>query len=217
MHEKGRTQLHPTWPQKRGRQTLYFREPHQTHKTIRKCQSQGHIGVVQRHTIIIWRMPLNDEQRLTIWQQNVNKSPISQHTLISNTILIEHNIDILALQKPAVNAFNQSSLSKDWISIYPSTHHLHPNKTHTLTLICASISTDSWEQIEFLSGDITALTLKGEWGKIFLLNIYNNCDNNETIKALTRFHENYEELAEQAGQANIHIIWLGDFNRHHQY
>lgn len=160
---------------------------------------------------------MNDEQRLSIWQQNVNKSPISQHTLISNSILIKHNIDILALQEPAVNSFNQSISSKDWISIYPSTHQTHPEKTRTLTLIRASVSTDSWEQLEFPSGDVTAVTIQGEWGKLFLLNVYNNCDNNDTIKALMNFHEKHGELTDQAGQANIHVIWLGDFNRHHQF
>lgn len=160
---------------------------------------------------------MSDEQRLSIWQQNINKSPISQHTLISNTILIKHGIDILALQKPAVNAFNQSISSKDCISIYPSTHQSHPDKTRTLILIHASVSTDSWEQLEFPLGDVTAITLQGAWGKLFLFNIYNNCDNNDIIKALTNFHEKHGELVQQVEQANVHVIWLGDFNRHHQF
>lgn len=162
-------------------------------------------------------MGIDDDERITIWQQNVNKSPVSQHTLISNTILVEHGIDILALQEPAINTFNQSISSKDWISIYPSTHHINPDKTRSLSLIRASISTDSWEQIEFPDGDVTIIMLKGDWGKLIIFNIYNNCNNNDTIKALVKLHDEHKDLITQEEQDKVHIIWLGDFNRHHEY
>ena len=110
--------------------------------------------------------------KVVIWQQNINKSPACQHTLISNDILVNHNISIIVLQEPAINAFNNSIASKDWISVYPTTHHAHPEKTHTLTLIQAAIPTDTWEQIDFPSGDVTLIVLKGNWGKIVIFNIY---------------------------------------------
>jgi hypothetical protein len=43
---------------------------------------------------------------LTIWQQNLNKSPTSQHNLISSNELTRIGIDIVALQEPAINTFN---------------------------------------------------------------------------------------------------------------
>jgi hypothetical protein len=100
-------------------------------------------------------------QTVVILQQNVNKSPTCQHTLLSNNILIKHDIDIVALQEPAINSFNNSIASRDWISVYPTTHGTLPDKMCTLTLIHASLNTDSWEQVEFPSGDIIIITIKG--------------------------------------------------------
>ena len=119
--------------------------------------------------------------KLLIWQQNINKLPNCQHLLLSSRILTKHGINIIALQEPVINGFNLSIASKDWILVYPSMHCVHPGKTHTLTLISTAISTDNWEQLDFPSGDVTAITIKGEWGKITMFNIYNDGNNNKTI------------------------------------
>ena len=43
------------------------------------------------------------DNNITIWQQNVNKSRICQHDLISSARLIDKHIDIIALQEPAIS------------------------------------------------------------------------------------------------------------------
>ena len=126
--------------------------------------------------------------KLLIWQQNVNKSPTCQHTLLSNSILTKHEINIIVIQEPVMNGFSQSITSKDWILVYPSMHCAHPGKSCTLMLMSTMISTDSWEQLDFPSGDVTAIVIKGEWGKITIFNIYNDGNNNETINLLKLFH-----------------------------
>ena len=154
-------------------------------------------------------------EQITIWQQNVNKSPTCQHTLLSNTTLVKHDIAIIALQEPVINPFNNTIASKDWITVYPSTHHTHPNKTRTLTLINTAVSTDAWEQIDFPSGDVTIIVLKGTWGKLSIFNIYNDCANSETIHQLKLFHRLHSETVETSEVGMAHILWVGDFNRHH--
>ncbi len=156
-------------------------------------------------------------RKVVIWQQNINKSPTCQHTLISNNILVNRNISIIALQEPAINAFNYSIASKDWISVYPSTHNTHPDKTRTLTLIHSAIPTDSWEQIDFPSGDVTLVILKGDWGKLVIFNIYNDGRSNETIRKLIHFHSTCPDVMEHTAAGEPHILWLGDFNRHHPH
>src|SRR5487761_1744466 len=106
------------------------------------------------------------DTNLIIWQQNVNKSPTCQHDLISNAILANTGISIIALQEPAINAFNKTIASKEWIATYPTTHEIHPEKTRSITLIRSTLSTDTWEQINFPSGDVTVTQLKGKWGKL---------------------------------------------------
>ena len=155
--------------------------------------------------------------RVIIWQQNVNKSPACQHTLLSNNILVKHDVGIIALQEPAINPFNQSIASKDWITVYPSTHNAHPDKIRTLMLISTAFSTDAWEQIEFPSGDVIVICLKGAWGKLTLFNIYNDCASNATISQLKRFHRTRPDVVEQVEVGLAHILWVGDFNRHHPH
>ena len=75
--------------------------------------------------------------------------------------MVKQGFGIITLQEPAINPFNHSIASKDWITVYPTTHEAHPEKTRTLTLINASISTDAWEQVNFPSGDVTVTIMKG--------------------------------------------------------
>jgi hypothetical protein len=82
------------------------------------------------------------KDQLKIWQQNLNKSPTCQYDLLSSSKLIKMNIDIVALQEPAINHNNLSIVAKDWITIYPSTHGSKPKSTRALLLIWVQISTD---------------------------------------------------------------------------
>jgi hypothetical protein len=82
------------------------------------------------------------KDKLKIWQQNLNKSPSCQHNLLSSDKLIKINIDVVALQEPAINHNNLSIAVKDWITVYPSTHGSKPKSTRALTLISVQISTE---------------------------------------------------------------------------
>jgi exonuclease III len=154
---------------------------------------------------------------LKIWQQNVNKSPVCQHDLISNKNLIDKGITVTALQEPAINAFNLTVASKEWTTIYPSTHNAHPEETRTVTLIRASLASDSWVQLDFPSGDVTVTQIKGPWGKVTILNIYNDDNSDATLSELSKFHRENVALLENPDKEDAHVVWLGDFNRHHPH
>jgi hypothetical protein len=51
---------------------------------------------------------------IKIWQHNVNKLHTCQHNLISSGKLTKWEIDVAALQEPAINGFRQTVASKDW-------------------------------------------------------------------------------------------------------
>ncbi|KAH9956038.1 hypothetical protein BC827DRAFT_1077721, partial [Russula dissimulans] len=93
-------------------------------------------------------------------------------------------INIIALQEPAINVFNQSITTRNWITVYPSTHISNPGNTRSTILICADMSTDTWNQIDFPSGDVTIIQLTGMWGKLNILNIYNDSKSNITVNLL---------------------------------
>ena len=128
------------------------------------------------------------QSKLTIWQQNLNKSQTGQHDLISSGKLVYTKINILAIQELAMNFLDKSIAAKDWIPVYPSTHTKEPKKTRALILMNCSLSTENWEQIDFPSGDVTAVRITGNWGQISLFNIYNDCAHDRTIHELTNFH-----------------------------
>ena len=155
--------------------------------------------------------------KLSIWQQNVNKSPTCQHNLISNTSLVDANIGIVTLQEPAINHLGLTTATKEWTVIYPSTHTNAPNKTRSVTLIRSSISTDSWNQMEFPSSDVMVTQMYGDWGKLTVFNIYNDGNSNDTISKLTDFHHRNRATIERTDKGSAHVLWMGDFNRHHPY
>jgi exonuclease III len=159
----------------------------------------------------------NNQQILNIWQQNVNKSPTCQHDLISSGKLIEAETNIVALQELTINYYGKTIASREWIAIYPTTHSENPSKTRSIILIRASICTDNWLQIDFPSSDITVIQLTGAWGKLTIFNIYNDCDHDKTIAVLSKFRREHTDLIETARVGTAHVIWLGDFNRHHPH
>ncbi|KAH9953860.1 hypothetical protein BC827DRAFT_1095635, partial [Russula dissimulans] len=90
-------------------------------------------------------------------------------------------IDIMVLQEPPINAFTHTVASKDWISVYPTTHARNPEKTRMVTLMQADLSTDSWNQLDFPSGDVTIVQVVETWGTLTIFNIYNDGKSNDTI------------------------------------
>ena len=160
-----------------------------------------------------------EHKELAIWQQNLNKSPNCQHGLISSGRLAKHNIDIIALQEPSINFLSKTIASRDWVPLYPSTHEKQPEKTRSVILVRSDILTESWEQLDFPSGDVTALRIKESWGTLTIFNIYNDCEHDDTLEALTLYHRQHNRniLGTETTRHEHHVIWLGDFNRHHPY
>jgi len=158
-----------------------------------------------------------EKDKLLIWQQNINKSPTCQHDLLSGDILMKENIDILALQELAISFNNMSIVAKDWMPIYPSTHGSSLDNTRSLLLVRSQISMDSWTQLNFPSGDVTAIQFTGIWGKLMLFNIYNDSKHNNTIRLLTKYYRDNQSNIGYNASGNVHTIWVGDFNRHHPY
>ena len=85
-------------------------------------------------------------------------------------------------------------------------HSTLPGKTRTLTLIHAAICTDLWEQIDFPSGNVTVIKIKGEWGNLTLLNIYNEGKSDENLMALKLFHSTRHKTVNHANMDTDHTM-----------
>ena len=156
-----------------------------------------------------------DQKTLKIWQQNINKSRTCQHDLVSSGRLTREGIDIIALQEPSINEFGNTVSARDWSIIFPTKHTSEPTKTRSIILIRSNLITDKWSQIDINSEDITAVEIQGDWGTLAIFNAYIDCDHDRALEEMAKVTRAYEGNSEQNPGQRKHIIWLGDFNRHH--
>ena len=96
-------------------------------------------------------------------------------------------------------------------------HNTQLNQTRSVILIRASFKSDSWQQLDILSGDVTIIQVRETWGKLTIFNIYNDGRHNNMINLLSEYmYKNANELSNSEID-NAPSIWLSDFNRHHPH
>jgi len=150
---------------------------------------------------------------LRIWQQNLNKSLISQLHLINTARPQEW--DILLLQEPWFGN-TVTRASRSWRVLYPDTHYLdNTPKLRSIILVNTNLSTEHYEQIQFQSPDITGIRIKTEGCSLTLLNVYVDCNHNTAIVEITEYLTRL--FPEDHIPDDHHVIVAGDFNRHHSW
>ena len=122
--------------------------------------------------------------------------------------------NLILIQEPWIDLYGNTRGNHHWHIIYPTNRYTKGHNTiRGIILVNTNISTDAYTPLPIPHSDITAIYLKGELGYCSIFNIYNDCTNNSTINALhTYFHSN---LASILPSPTDHMLWLGDFNRHH--
>lgn len=145
-------------------------------------------------------------KKLCIWQQNINGSLDSQHDLL---ISLKTNYDLCLIQEPYIDNFGASRANSHWSVLYPAKHSTDPKSTRSVILVRASIPTDSWTRIDLPTPDITGIEMRGEYGTLQILNIYNNCTNNNSLQHVRDYMARPKVPVERRPQ---HTLWMGDFN-----
>ena len=149
---------------------------------------------------------------LRIWQQNLNNSLAAQHSLINGPIATKW--DVLAIQEPAIDRnIGLTKANSHWRVVYPTHKFTQDSRPRAVTLINAKLSTNYWKQIPFPSRDVVITQFTGTQGTCTLFNIYNDGTHDKTIDELEGFLA--ANIREVRPTENDHMIWLGDFNRHH--
>ena len=119
------------------------------------------------------------------------------------------------IQEPWM-AFNGTRATSHWRILYPKIFFEDKTKPlRSIILINAKIPTNQYEQIDFETANITGLTLKTDSGKVDLINIYNDCANNDTIDAVSEFLTT--KYPDDYVPSKTHIIIGGDFNHHYPW
>ena len=153
----------------------------------------------------------NTRRNLQIRQQNTNKSLQSQLDLL--TSLKRNDYNICAIQEPYIDFKGMTRANYQWFTVYPPTHNETPHNTRSVLLINANLITNDWKQISIPHPDITAIEISGTFGIIRLFNIYNDCNNNNSLKHISTYMS--ANPPSRSRNTPIQYIWLGDFNRHH--
>lgn len=155
--------------------------------------------------------PTDDNtQVIRIRQQNLNKSRTAQFDLINS--IDPKDWDIILLQEPFIDAYNNTKANYHWHVLYPPTHFTDPKATRSIILVNTQLNTNTWTQLQVKSGDVTGLHLESGNDTIYIYNIYNDCNNDTAIEMLTN-HIRADRI--NMNDEQTHLMWCGDFNRHH--
>ena len=122
----------------------------------------------------------------------------------------------MLIQEPHTTAFNAIRTPSNFRPVFPSNRLQDASQIRSVIWVNKQLETKNWKILDIPNtNDITAIQLKGTYGTISIFNIYNDCDHsrNETILRdyLSRHRRNLVENEES------HLIWAGDFNRHHPF
>jgi endonuclease/exonuclease/phosphatase family metal-dependent hydrolase len=121
--------------------------------------------------------------------------------------------DIALIQEPYYDMNHKSRTNLCFTLVYPASHAVDPGKSHSLILVNTQLPSSSWSQIPIDSLDLTAIELRGTFGVIRVINIYNDCEHNDALDVLRTY---LRELANVSRPEHpILYIWGGDFNCHH--
>jgi hypothetical protein len=113
------------------------------------------------------------QQSVRIWQQNTNKSLISQLELLH--AMHPNNYDIAALQEPYLDHNQRTRANLRWHVIYPSPYYNdegNQRSTCSALLINTKLESSSWSQVDIQSWDITAVEIHNTHHTLLLINAY---------------------------------------------
>lgn len=150
-------------------------------------------------------------KRLRILQINLNKSPAAHAKLLNAELHAEW--DLILLQEPHENYYKSMATARGFRQVYPAQKGREKGVVRSGIWVNEYISTCSWKEVVVEgTADVTAIQILTSGGRITIYNIYNSCEDNKSEKALrVHLEANERELTRQ----DHHMIWAGDFNRHH--
>ncbi|KAF8152316.1 hypothetical protein B0H34DRAFT_628033, partial [Crassisporium funariophilum] len=115
----------------------------------------------------------------------LNKSEKAHHDLY-NCALAKH-FDIILIQEPYTTPKQKYIRPPNrFLSIFPQDRIRHPkNAVRSVIWISSDLATGSWDELPIPGcNDITAVQLKGGFGRITIINIYSDCTNMKTIRQM---------------------------------
>ncbi|PSR73744.1 hypothetical protein PHLCEN_2v10434 [Hermanssonia centrifuga] len=135
--------------------------------------------------------------------------------------------ELALIQEPYIDWLGLTRANPKWSVIYPTGHRdkASKDKMRSVILVNKRISTNDWDEVDCDSTDVTVIRLRTPSGPLYIFNIYNDQTHDRTIGKLIgkmvaiEREETERGIGEGANRTSqiAHIIWAGDFNRHHSF
>ena len=153
----------------------------------------------------------NNPKKIRIIQINLNKSEKAHFDLINNKLT--NDWDIVLAQEPHTTFFQAIRSPPNFRPVFPTDRGRNA-QVRSVIWVNTRLDTKYWKIIDIPdTNDITAIQLRGPYGRLTIFNIYNDCTHSNSEKIIRSTIR--EKVGEIRKEANDHMIWAGDFNRHH--
>ena len=145
-------------------------------------------------------------------QINLNKSEKAHLDILNENI--SQKYDIMLIQEPYTTRFNAIRTPTNFRPVYPTNRLRDDAQIRSVIWVNKRLNTKDWTILDIPdTNDITAIQLKGPYGKLTIFNIYNDCTHARNERALGNYIRGHTN--DIARDENHHMVWAGDFNRHH--
>ena len=153
-----------------------------------------------------------NQKDIVILQINLNKSEKAHLDIINEDV--SQKYDIILIQEPYTTTFNMIRTPANFRPVYPLNRLQEDAQIRSVIWVNRRLDTKDWIILEVPeSNDITAIQLKGPYGKLAIFNIYNDCTHSRNEGILGNYIRRHSNILTRS--ENHHMIWAGDFNRHH--
>jgi len=158
------------------------------------------------------QLPLSPT-RLRILQINLNKSS-KAHLELYNRVS-KKEWDLVLVQKPHVTTMGNIRTPNDFVAVAPADRYKdNAPMTRAVMWVSSDLATSSWKILNMLgTNDTVAIQMAGTYGRLTIINTYNNCNHSRMLRVVREFI--CINRVEVLSREDDHLIWAGDFNRHH--
>ena len=152
--------------------------------------------------------------KLHIIQINLNKSEKAHLDLINKRV--SSNYNLMLIQELHTTKFNAIRTPSNFCPIFPKNRFQDDTQIRSVIWVNKQLETKDWKIIDIKdTNNITAIQLKGNYGKITIFNIYNDCTHSRNETTLRNYIITHINTLIDDDES--HMIWVGNFNRHHPY
>ena len=153
----------------------------------------------------------NQEVKIRILQCNLNKSERVHLDIINERV--SQKYDIMLIQEPYTTKFNAIRTLANFRPVFSRSRDAE-TQVRSVIWVSKHLEMKNWKILNIQNTcDITAIQLNSKYSKVTIINVYNDCTharNKETLHNYLTTHR--DDLSDGD---NAHMIWAGNFNRHH--